>query len=202
MKHDKIKSFFLENGADWNLWHNNPPGASHMGGVWECQIQSATLFELFWKDCWRLTVILWMMIHSEHWWLKLSLLFTQDHSVWRPSVTQKVKYHFHQVTSLRRKQVLSCLHQVNLANQMHTQQGDGDVCKILRENFGADLRQEFFQSLQARQIWKKRMWNFAVGNIVIGISGQLMLMQKMMYVASHSELLMGKVVLVRSWNVQ
>ena len=51
MKHDKIKSFLLENGADWNLWHNNPLGASHMGGVWECQIQSATLFELFWKDC-------------------------------------------------------------------------------------------------------------------------------------------------------
>ena len=41
MKHDKIKSFLQENGADWILWRNNPPGTSHMGGVWERQIQSA-----------------------------------------------------------------------------------------------------------------------------------------------------------------
>ena len=41
MKHDKIKSFLQGNGAEWILWHNNPPGVSHMGGVWERQIQSA-----------------------------------------------------------------------------------------------------------------------------------------------------------------
>ena len=43
MKHDKIKSFLQGNGADWILWHNNPPGASHMGGVCECQIRSARI---------------------------------------------------------------------------------------------------------------------------------------------------------------
>ena len=41
MKLDDIKGFLQKNGADWILWHNNPPGASPMGGVWERQIQSA-----------------------------------------------------------------------------------------------------------------------------------------------------------------
>ena len=35
MIQDKIKSFLQENGADWVLRHNNLPGASHMGEVWE-----------------------------------------------------------------------------------------------------------------------------------------------------------------------
>ena len=39
------------------------------------------LQELFWKDCWGPTVTLWMMNHSVHWWLKLSLSLTQDHSL-------------------------------------------------------------------------------------------------------------------------
>ena len=101
------------------------------------------LQELFWNDCWRPTVTLWMMNHSEHWWLKLSLSLTRDYSLWRPSVTQKLKYHLHQVISLRWKQVLPCLSQVKLANQMHTQKGDGNVYNILQKNFGADEERNF-----------------------------------------------------------
>ena len=41
MKHDNIKSFLQENETNWILWHSNPPGASHMGGVIEYQIRSA-----------------------------------------------------------------------------------------------------------------------------------------------------------------
>ena len=51
---------------------------------------------------------------------------------------------------------------MNLANQMHTQKGDGNVYNILQENFGADG-----ESLQVRQIWRKRIRNFPVGDIVL-----------------------------------
>ena len=38
MDHDRI---LLTKGANWIQWKHNTPTASHMGGVWECQIRSA-----------------------------------------------------------------------------------------------------------------------------------------------------------------
>ena len=40
MNQKKI-DYLLQNGADWITWYKNSPAASHMGGVWERQIQSA-----------------------------------------------------------------------------------------------------------------------------------------------------------------
>ena len=50
---------------------------------------------------------------------------------------------------------------------MHTQKRDGDVYSILQGNFGADGERNFLQSLQVRQIWKKRIRNFAVNDIIL-----------------------------------
>ena len=41
MDHIKIGNFLKGNGGEWILWKRNPPLASNMGGVWECQVQSA-----------------------------------------------------------------------------------------------------------------------------------------------------------------
>ena len=49
---------------------------------------------------------------------------------------------------------------------MHTQKGDGDVYNIAG-GFWSRWRKEFLQSLQVRQIWKKRIRNFAVVDIVL-----------------------------------
>ena len=53
-----------------------------------------------------------------------------------------------------------------MANQMRTQKGDGDVYNIAGE-FWSRWRKEFLQSLQVRQIWKKRIRNFVVVDIVL-----------------------------------
>ena len=41
MDYLKVKNHLQGNGTDWILWHKNPPGASHMGRMWECQIRTA-----------------------------------------------------------------------------------------------------------------------------------------------------------------
>ena len=41
MNQKQIRDYLLQNGTDWITWYKNPPGASHMGGVRERQIQSA-----------------------------------------------------------------------------------------------------------------------------------------------------------------
>ena len=41
MDNEKIQGFMQEFGGDWIKWKQNPPVASHVGGVWERQIHSA-----------------------------------------------------------------------------------------------------------------------------------------------------------------
>ena len=41
MNQEQIRDYLLQNGTDWITWYKNPPGASHVGRVWEHQIHSA-----------------------------------------------------------------------------------------------------------------------------------------------------------------
>ena len=47
MDHQKVQYFFQNIGADYIIWHRNPPASSHMAGVWEKQIRSARIILLF-----------------------------------------------------------------------------------------------------------------------------------------------------------
>ena len=41
MNHQQIQHFLANTVTDWLIWLRNVPAASHMSGVWECQIRSA-----------------------------------------------------------------------------------------------------------------------------------------------------------------
>ena len=41
MDKEKLQSFMQASGSDLITWKRNPPYASHIGGIWECQIHSA-----------------------------------------------------------------------------------------------------------------------------------------------------------------
>ena len=41
MNHEQVKRYLQKSGSDWITWKNNPPAALHVGGIWECQIQTA-----------------------------------------------------------------------------------------------------------------------------------------------------------------
>ena len=42
MNHQQNQHLLENTAADWMIWSKNVPAASHMGGVWEHQIRSAT----------------------------------------------------------------------------------------------------------------------------------------------------------------
>ena len=41
MNQEQIRDYLLQNGTDWITLYKNPPGASHIRGVWEHQVRSA-----------------------------------------------------------------------------------------------------------------------------------------------------------------
>ena len=40
MNHEQVKHYLQKNGSDWITLENNPPAASHMGGIREHQIRT------------------------------------------------------------------------------------------------------------------------------------------------------------------
>ena len=164
MKHDKIKSFLQGNGADWILWHNNPSGASHMGGVWERQIRSARII-------------------SE------GLLKTHSHSLndeplrtlmaeveliinSRPLTVETISDSKSEIT-LSPSNLVTIKTSVVMPPPGEFSKQDAYSKRRWRRvqhiagEFWSRWRKEFLQSLQVRQIWKKRIRNFAVGDIVL-----------------------------------
>ena len=164
MDHLKIKNYLQGNGADWILWHKNPPGASHMGGVWERQIRTARgILEGLLKTHGQslndealrtlmaevesiinsrpLTVETLSDINSQI-PLSPSNLLTMKTNVVMPPPGVFTKPDLYSRRRWRRVQHIA-------------------------EEFWHRWRKEFLQSLQTRQKWNDKRRNFEVGDIVI-----------------------------------
>ena len=159
-----MKSFLQGNGADWILWHNNPPGASHMGGVWERQIRSArTILEGLLKTHSN-------SLNDE----SLRTLMAEDEVIInsRPLTVETISDSKSEIP-LSPSNLLTMKTSVVMSPPGEFSKPDAyskrrwrRVQHIARE-FWSRWRKEFLQSLQVRQIWKKRIRNFAVDDIVL-----------------------------------
>ena len=78
MNYNKINKFMLEHDGQCIQWKRNPPTASNMGGVWECQITPAhSIFVATTKNIWNLS----------EWWI------TPKISCWSSSYCQYKTHH-------------------------------------------------------------------------------------------------------------
>ena len=164
MKHDKIKSFLQENGADWILWHNNPPGASHMGGVWERQIRSTRII---------LEGLLKTHSHSLNdeslrtLMAEIELIINSRPFTMETISDSKSKILFSPSNILTMKTSVAMPQPVEISKPDAYSKRRWRRVQHIPEEFWRRQRKEFLQSLQVRQIWKKRNQKFAVRDIVL-----------------------------------
>ena len=164
MNHGKIKNFLQENGADWIDWHHNPPAASHMGGVWERQIQTArNILE-------RLLRTHTLSLNDE----SLGTLRTEVELIVnsRP-LTVETLNDANSPIPISPSNLLTLKSSVFMPPpgefsppDLHSKKRWQHVHHIVEE-FWNRRSKEFLQSLQPRQIWEKQTSNFTVGDILL-----------------------------------
>ena len=164
MDDKKISSFLQKQGCDWIKWHNNPPFASHMGGVWERQIRSAR-------------AILTSLVKTHGQSLddeSLGTLITEVEGILnsRPltvdTLSDPASY-----KPLSPMNILTMKSKVVAPPPGIFQQSDVYCRKRWRRvqhianEFWARWKKEYLQSLQERQKWDTRRINFDVDDIVL-----------------------------------
>ena len=164
IKHDNIKSSLKENGADWILWYNNPPGASHMGGVWERLIRSVRII---------LEGLLKTHSHSLNdeslrtLMAEVGLIINSRPFTMETISDSKIKIPPSPSNILTMKTSVAMPQPGEISKPDAYSKRRWQRVQHIAEEFWSRRRKEFLQSLQVRPIWKKRNQNFAVGDIVL-----------------------------------
>ena len=164
MDHNKIKNFLQDHGGDWTTWKRNPPAASYMGGIWECQIRSARAI---------LNSILQTHGHSldEE---SLQTLMTETEAIVnsRPLTVETINdgqspmpISLNNILTMKTKVVMpppGVFQKPDLYCRSRWRR-----IQHLSNEFWSRWRKEFIQTLQERQKWVKMSRNFYIGDIVL-----------------------------------
>ena len=164
MNHNQKSEYLHSCGADWITWINNPPTASHMGGVWERQIRSArTILNSLVKTHGKS-----LDDESLH-----TLLIEVESIVNSRPMTIETISDVNSCVPLSPSNILTMISKVILpppgsfsAADVYCRKRWRRVQHISNE-FWSRWRKEYLQTLQERNSWKKRRRNFRNGDIVI-----------------------------------
>ena len=164
MNQEQIRDYLLQNGTDWITWYKNPPGASHMGGVWERQIQSA-----------RNILAALLKTHGQSLndeGLRTLVAETEAIINSRPLTVESLS-DVNSEIPLSPSNLLTMKSDVIMPPpgvfnrpDLYSRRRWRRVQHIAGE-FWSRWRKEFLQSLQARQKWNISKRNFQVGNVVL-----------------------------------
>ncbi|XP_072175534.1 uncharacterized protein [Diadema setosum] len=164
MDQDKIRHYLTENGTDWIPFKMNPPHASHMGGVWERQIQTVR----------RALEPLIMSAGKQQDDEAFRTFLSEAESIVnsRPLTTQNLNS-LDAPEPLTPNHLLTMKAKVVLPPQGKFQRADLYARKWWRRvqhltnEFWTRWRKEYLTDLQTRQKWTRPKKNLRVGDIVI-----------------------------------
>lgn len=161
MDHNVIQeSLCKDYKANWVIrWKPNPPAASHVGGVWECQICSIqSILTALWQEHGRALdneSLRTLLIKSN---VVLSPLHPVILMTWTPS---------HQTIYLQRNRRL-CLHPVISRKLMSTTERDGEGSSIFQMYSGQDGRKNMFICYNNKssgtaqgEVYRKETWSYS-----------------------------------------
>ena len=164
MDQEQIRQHLLKSGTDWANWQKNPPGASQMGGIWDCQIRSArTILEALLKTHGSI-------LNEEN----LRTLITEIEAIInsRPLTVEKLS-DANSEMPLSPSQPLTMNTGVILPLSGTFSKPDIYSRRRWRrvQHIAGELwtrwRKEFLQTLEIRQKWNNQKSNFKVGEVVL-----------------------------------
>ena len=164
MDQEQIRQHLLKTGTDCAKWQKNPPGASHMVGIWDCQIRSArTILEALLKTHGS-------SLNEEN----LRTLITETKTIInsRP-LTVESSSDANSEMPLSPSQLLTMNTDVILPPPGTFSKPDIYSRRRWRrvQHIAGELwtrwREEFLQTLEVRQKWNNQKSNFKVGDVVL-----------------------------------